>query len=360
MTQKQNTAIICLSPNNGGMEIDAINLAEKLSDHSNITLIAKKNSFIEKRSTDYLKDKNINIETIKFTANLGPSIIINARKIVKKNNIKNVIFFGASELKSLFFSFLGLNINLIVRHGTTKSTPKKNPFYKLIYSKVNWHVSISKHIQKNVAFIIPFGSATKSTIISPSISVNKIVKMSHSVANSRLVLSHTGRITEGKGQIDAIKACKILEDNDIDFVFYIIGSFEKNSKKDFLQFHSSLSYRDKIKLVGFTHNVNQYLSQSDIFIFPSYGEGLGNSFLEALSMNIPCISYNNTVFPEINEIGLHFHLVENKNIQALKSKLLYIANNLEDEKLKSNNNSSKMELVFSLDQEISKFLEILV
>jgi hypothetical protein len=150
--RKSSTAIICLSPNAGGMEIDTIKLAKKLSPYMPITIIAKEGHFIANSKNDFLEYNQISLETVSFFCSLSLSIILKVRQIVQTKGIKNVIFFGASELKSLYFSFLGLDINLIIRHGTTKTTPKKDWFHRLIYSKVNFHISICKHLQKNVDF----------------------------------------------------------------------------------------------------------------------------------------------------------------------------------------------------------------
>lgn len=351
---KKNVSIICLSPNFGGMEIDAIKLANKLSSYSKIILVAKENGFIaQKFDNNCLNNQNISLETVKFKSSLSFNIIKIARDIVIRNNIKNVIFFGASELKSLYFSFLGLDINLIVRHGTTKSTPKKDWFHKLIYSRINYHVCISKHLQKNIEYIIPFCKNTKSILIYPSIEIANFIKRK----NEKLTLIHTGRISQGKGQIDAIKACEVLVKNNIDFIFYIVGGYEREFENKFLDFYNNLEYKDKIILVGFTNNVEEYLAKSDIFLFPSYGEGFGNSFVEALGFGLKCISYANTSFFEFKALGFDFEMVENKNIENLKQSLLSIAINKSNYDLEKNKQLVKD--IFFEKKEIRKYLEIL-
>ncbi len=355
-TLKASTAIICLSSNNGGMELDSIKLAKKLSPYSQIILITKKDSFIASQQNDYKGINNIILETISFKSNLGPSLIFNTRNILKKYAIKNVIFFGASELKSLYFAFLGLDINLIIRHGTTKSRPKKDFFHKLIYSNVNYHVSISKHLLKNVRHIIPFGRDSQEKLIYSSFDIRPI---KHS-QEAKLSLLHIGRIVRGKGQIDAIKACQILIDNGIDFEFKIVGSLDPNFKEIFLQFYNNCSYKDKIEIIDHTKNVYPYLAQANIFIFPSHGEGLGNAFLEALSSQLCCLSYKNTTFIEFKEeLDLYFSIAEDKDINDLKNKLLKITQNLHTEQIQSSKNCHIIQQVFSKKQEINKYLKIL-
>ena len=352
--KKQPTVVICLSPYSGGMELDAIKLAKKLSSYSEVVMIAKSGYFVESKQDEYVGFNNIKLETISFKSNLGFSIIINVRRVIKEYGIKNVIFFGASELKSLYFAFWGVDINLIVRHGTTKSTPKKDWFHRLIYSNVNYHVSICRHLFKNVRDIIPFGKDTKDRVIYSSYNTKKIVH----IKQNRLTLLHIGRIASGKGQIDAIKACDILVQNGVDFVFNIVGGYDEIYKDEFLNFYNQCLYKDKINIIGFVDDIEPYLQKSDIFLFPSYGEGLSNAFLEAISYNMVCLTYNNTSFPELQDLGLNFHMADNLNVVDLKNKLLYISKNIEQERNKLQNSKFVKEF-FSFDKEITSYLDIL-
>lgn len=351
---KQNTAIICLSANFGGMELDAIKLAKKLSSYMKIVLVTKADGFTEKNFDKYFeKNDNVSLESITFKKSLSLNIIKEAKRIVKTYNIKNVIYFGASELKSLYFAFLGFDINLIVRHGTTKNTRKQDFFHKLVYSRVNYHVSICKHLQKNVRYIIPFGKNSKEVLIYSSLEDKNIKK----VKNEKLTLLHTGRISEGKGQVDAIKACKVLVKNGIDFEFFLLGGFEDGYEETFMSFYNGIEYRDKINLVGFSNDVDSYLAKADIYLFPSYGEGLSNSFIEALATPCICISYSNTSFPELKELGFDFEIVEDRNITKLQDSLLKIAKN--EVSFNLDNNKKLVKSIFNKQREIKEYLEIL-
>lgn len=338
------------------MELDAIKLAKKLSPYTRVTLIAKEKCFIANKKDDYLGFNNIELETINFKSSLGFALIYSVKKIVKKHKIENVVFFGASELKSLYFAFLGLDINLIVRHGTTKSSPKKDLFHRLIYSRVNYHVSICKHLQSNVEKIIPFGKNTKSKLIYSSFDFQE----PKHIKQDKLTLLHIGRIAQGKGQIDAIKACQILVENNIDFEFLIVGDYDRSYKSDFTSFYNSCDYREKIKLVGFSDSVRSFIEKADIFLFPSYGEGLGNAFLEAISNNLVCISYKNTSFPELKDLELHFTMAKDRDIDELKRVLLNIVKSIKDEKIASQGNYNIAKNLFSLEKEIRSYMEILI
>jgi len=349
-TNKSATAIICLSPNNGGMELDAIKLTNKLSPYLPALLVAKENSFIAKQAV-------CKLETISFNMNFSLQMILKMRKVIKENNIKNVIFFGASELRSLYFAFIGLNINLIVRHGTTKSKPKKDLFHRLIYSNVNYHISICKHLQKNVEYIIPFGKYTQSKLIYSSISIKTMKKKEKDT--NQLSLLHVGRIAKAKGQTDAILACEVLHKNKIDFNLKLVGAIDEHYEEEFIQFYHNCPYKDKIELVGFTNNVDIYYQKSDIFLFPSHGEGLSNAFLEALAYELVPISYNNTSFPELLDLGFSFAMANNQDIHHLQHTLLLIAQNFIKYKNTTKHNSFLVKKYFSEEKEINNYLTLL-
>ncbi|MFA5234588.1 MAG: glycosyltransferase [Sulfurimonas sp.] len=349
-----NTALICLSPNFGGMEIDAIKLAKKLSIYSNVVVIAKYAGYIHNNLYEYGIDNKVVLKSIDFSSSLSMSIFFNVRAILKEHKIKNIVYFGASELKTLYFAFLGFDLNLIIRHGTTKSKPKKDFFHELIYSKVDYHVSICKHLQKNVEHIIPFAKKSKSILIYPAIEAKEIEKIPH----DKLALAHVGRIAKGKGQQDAIEACKILYEKNIDFVFYIIGGFEEKYKDEFMFFYNSLVYKDKIKLIGFTTEVDDYLAKSDIFLFPSHAEGFGNAFLEALKAGLFAICYENTSFKEFREMGLDFDMAKDRNIDDLKKCLEHAIYTIKNRS--TNKNKEIIDSIFNLENEVKQYLSILI
>lgn len=351
---KKNVAIFCPSGNFGGMELDTVKLAQKLNPYCNIVLLTKKGGFIEKNFDKYFsKDDSVVLESLAFKSLSFLNTIIQTKKLLKNYDIKNIIYFGTSKLKVVYFALLGTNINLIARHGTTRRE-KKGFFNKLVYSRIDYHIAISKHLLENVRKIFPFGKHTKSLLIYPTIQPISLEKQN----SEKLTILHTGRIVRGKGQVDAIKACDILVQNGIDFEFFLVGGYEKGYEEEFTKFYNSIEYKDKIKLVGFTNEVDKYLSKADLFLFPSYGEGLGNSFLEALSAKLKCISYNNTAFPELKELGFDFVLVENKNIHRLKEELLKVAKN--EVAFDFEKNKEIIETIFSQENEIKKYLEILI
>ena len=106
-------------------------------------------------------------------------------------------------------------------------------------------------------------------------------------------------------------------------------------------------------------NVSEYLASTDIFLFPSAGEGMPNAFIEAMHYGAVCIAYENTVFPEFLEMGFYIHLVKNGDIDALSKKLIQVAVDIDNEKIKSNKNIDLVEGYFRVEEELVQWLSIL-
>lgn len=356
--KKEATAVICLSHHIGGMELAATKLAKVLSNYIDITYIVKENTFIHRecqKNSDY---KSLKFEVINFSTTLmSPSIVLSVRDIVKKKHIKNVIFVGASEMKSLYFAFLGLDINLIVRHGTIKSHPKKSFFHTLVYSNVSTHVAISKYMSGNVKYIIPFGKKTKLKVIVPSLA-NKLSNLERATSKT-IGLLHAGRVTSGKGIDKAIEACEILYRNNIDFSFDNFGPADPKYAQQLNTLLENINYKEKIHINGFTDKIYDEYMKHDIFIFPTPDEGYGNVMMESISHGIIVLAFDNTAISNFGEMGFHIHLVKDKSLKALKEKLLYIAQNLEKEKKLAYENIEKAKIVFSTEREALEYIELL-
>jgi len=341
--------------------MDAAKTALLLSSAAKTTLIARENSPLQEHYSKDLRKEGINVETIKFRTSFSLTLIMRVRKIIKKNDIKNIIFFGSSEIKSLYFSVLGKNINLIVRHGTTKTTSKKDIFHLFLYSKVRWHIAISKHIAKNVSDIFPIANDSQIKVIYLSAKHKpnaRTIVARKPTSKGHVNILHIGRIIEGKGQLEAIQACHILNDKNIPFQLTIVGEPDISYMQKIQQLVSALEYKQNIKIMGYRNNVSEFYENCDVFLYPSYGEGLGNVVIEALSYGKKCVCFNNTVFPEIQSLGFKLFLAEDRDINSLKEQLLSSIQ-ISDWEYFSRLNKQLAKKHFSTKNELEQYLSIL-
>ena len=261
-------------------------------------------------------------------------------------------------MRSLYFATLGLNVNFIIRQGSKKTTPKKDFIHKLLYSNVSYFIGNCEYIKQNIIDIIPLDKNTKVKRIYSSLKLDTNIQVKD--LNDTIDIVLVGRIHPFKGQFEAIKACEVLYNNNINFSIKFLGDIQdKEYYKKIESYLEDCKYSQNIEFVGYTNKVKAYLQRSDIFLFPSLGEGMSNAIIEALGFGLIPIIYDDTSSPEFKQLGFHIYLTKNNNIECLKEELLYICQNIKDEKKKSFNNINLAQEVFSPLREKKEYLELL-
>jgi glycosyltransferase involved in cell wall biosynthesis len=108
------------------------------------------------------------------------------------------------------------------------------------------------------------------------------------------IIAFTGRYVHFKGfnlVIGSFK--KLTEKHPNKFNLILIGGIDPIHHTG-LNPSEEIFYKTSkdIKNIGFTTNVEKYLSITDVFLFPSKKEGLPTCILESLAMGIPVITFN--------------------------------------------------------------------
>lgn len=108
------------------------------------------------------------------------------------------------------------------------------------------------------------------------------------VPENTVLLLSVGELNENKNHETIIRALAMLNDPQI---FYIIAGI--GCKKEQLEnIISELNLENNVHLIGYRKDVNELLVAADIFVFPSYREGLGLAAIEAMACGLPLITSN--------------------------------------------------------------------
>jgi glycosyltransferase involved in cell wall biosynthesis len=112
----------------------------------------------------------------------------------------------------------------------------------------------------------------------------------YSYSKKRLDILFIGRITEDKGINYIISACKTLKEEGLNFILHIAG--KEQGKADYIgQLKSALGDSFLYEGIVFGKAKAELLKQCDIFLLPSYYEGLPMSLLEAMSFaEVPVVT----------------------------------------------------------------------
>lgn len=157
------------------------------------------------------------------------------------------------------------------------------------------------------------------------------------IKKNDFVLLFVGRVVKDKGINELIQSFSILNKNYHNLKLLIVGDFEEKLSPISKESISTMKDNTNIIMVGFQQDIRPYLSISNLFVLPSYREGLPNSLIEAGSFGIPLLA---TDINGCNEVIINYKtgiLVEKKNVNSLVDGIkLLIDNNELYTEIKSN------------------------
>ena len=105
------------------------------------------------------------------------------------------------------------------------------------------------------------------------------------------IIGTVGRLHPIKGYLGLLNTAKILKQNNVDFVWIIIGKRNKHYFNKLMKHCFKLNISNKILWVGESDKVHEQYNLFDLYCFTSIaGEGFPNVLGEAMSYNIPIIA----------------------------------------------------------------------
>jgi N,N'-diacetylbacillosaminyl-diphospho-undecaprenol alpha-1,3-N-acetylgalactosaminyltransferase len=123
------------------------------------------------------------------------------------------------------------------------------------------------------------------------------------------------RAIKHKGVMEFIAASQALREKYPEVTFQLVGAPDEGNRfslsEEFLKNKSTLHY------LGHQENIRHILSQSDIFVLPSYSEGIPRTTLEAMSMGLPVVTTDVVGCRETVENGVNGFLVPVRDAMAL-------------------------------------------
>jgi glycosyltransferase involved in cell wall biosynthesis len=134
-------------------------------------------------------------------------------------------------------------------------------------------------------------------------------------------LGITGRITEEKGFGELVEALSLLHRDFPEAHLIVIGGQLSTERDEFqnklVDFIGDQGLESHVTFAGFRSDVPDLLGLLDLFVLPSYREGLPRSVLEAMAMELPVVATNIRGCREAVVDQVTGLLVPTKNAEAL-------------------------------------------
>lgn len=145
--------------------------------------------------------------------------------------------------------------------------------------------------------------------------------------SSKLNFLFIGRMLKEKGINEFISAARRFSEAAPEHTFTLIGETDENPgslKKNELV---EMIKGSKIEWVGQVSDVKEYLKKADVFVLPSYREGVPLSTQEALAMGLPLITTDVEGCRETILNGVNGILIKSQSVDELTRAFKYLHEN---------------------------------
>jgi len=132
-------------------------------------------------------------------------------------------------------------------------------------------------------------------------------------------IGYVGRLESVKGWYDLATVATNLVKQNPRLIFFFVGTITEAAKEQIKKFKQS-----RIKFLGLRKDVPSLLREFDIFVMPSYSEGLSNALMEAMAAGCACIASDvggNKTLIANNKTGLLFPPGDKEELQKLLERL---------------------------------------
>lgn len=145
------------------------------------------------------------------------------------------------------------------------------------------------------------------------------------ISNEAFVILSVGEINKNKNHEVIIRAIAKLNKPHICYIICGQGDREIYLKKLAI----SLGVANKVKFLGFRNDIAEIYKIADVFVFPSFREGLPVSVMEAMAAGLPIICSNIRGNTDLIENGKGGFLVGTNDIVALTRAIEQLLDNTE-------------------------------
>ena len=137
--------------------------------------------------------------------------------------------------------------------------------------------------------------AKKTQVIPSGIDPSDFGPRTSDLGNMGVTITYVGRLESVKGVDDFLAAAAPLTAKYPDVKVQVVGWYKKN--------HPLIaSYGSQVNFTGLRHDIPEVLKDTDIFVLPSYSEGLSNALMEAMASGCAVIA---------SDVGGNAFLIQN-------------------------------------------------
>ena len=299
--------------------------------------------------------------------NTGRVNIHSLRYMVRLIKEHSIDLIHSHELSGLLYGYAAARLTRIpiihTKHGYSGIDQEKKLIAwigKRLSRSVSEYVCVSGELKTRMKRIIGL-SDDKTTVIYNGIEPPPESEKTAAGKNGHdkiTVIGCVGRLAWVKNYELLIRAFHEVRDKYPRCQLEIVGDGE--IEKELRDLVDRLSLSDRVILHGYKLDVASYYARFDIFVLPSFYEGLSMSLLEAISRGMPCIVSDVGGNTEIIENSINGFVFESDNKDELISRLSDAIDNLGSEQMETirKNALDTFQKKFSVSMMVEKHEEL--
>ncbi len=233
-----------------------------------------------------------------------PFMYISQLKKIIKNNNYDIVHRHASASTMWVDLWIAKKCKVKVRIAHSHNACWKHKIIHNLFKPLLFHYATDFFACSSAAGKWMFGNK-EYNIMKNGINIDKFkydyfkrnILRKEYLVDDKVVLCNVARLSPEKNQKFLIDLVHKLDAKKFELFFVGNGTIRKE-----LEDYACLSSYSNIHFLGSKENVNDFLSMSDVFLLPSFSEGLGISLIEAQCSGLPCIASVNV--PNEADLGL--------------------------------------------------------
>lgn len=325
---------VVLSMETGGLEngiVNLVNHSDKERFEVDILCLRHRGELADRIS-------NPNSKVI-FDDKAGEGIWASIKKIVQTCKLGNYHIVHSHGFTTMLTSYIAKLISpypMIINgeHGTLyHDSLKQRLIQKFLFMKMDLNLSVSQDLKETIISAFSIHKDNFHTIIngvdtdkfSNTGDLSSIFRQSLDIKDDDLIIGSVGRLVPVKNYPSLINAFSMLLKSHPDCHLVLAGD---GVERELLKSHiDELGLQDKIHLLGRRDDIPSLMNQFDLFVLPSFSEGLSNTLLEAMSCGTPVIASDVGGNKEIILEGTTGYLYPSDDATSLANILKSLASN---------------------------------
>jgi len=181
--------------------------------------------------------------------------------------------------------------------------------------------------------------------------------VSHKQPGKRLL--YVGRLSAAKGLPILLESLAALKSSHPEIILTVVGDGEDRAELE--QMTARLELNNNVKFVGYKSQaeVREYMQETDVFVLPSFAEGVPVSLMEAMAAGVPVVTTQIAGVSELVENGVSGYIVPAGDSTTLAERIKTL---LTEPQLRSQFGTAgreKIEKEFNLNHEVARFYRVM-